>query len=74
MLTNNELPMRKVSKYGVFPVPYFPTFELNKERYSVSLSVQFEYGPEKTLWTLFTQCPLKIGFTTFADSDTFNFY
>ena len=49
MLTNNELPMRKVSKYGVFPVPYFPTFEMNTERYSVSLSVQFEYGPEKTL-------------------------
>ena len=27
---------RKVSKYGVFSGPYFPAFELNTEKYSVS--------------------------------------
>ena len=30
----------KVSKYGVFSGPYFPVFELNTERYSVSLHIQ----------------------------------
>ena len=31
----------KVSKYGAFSSPYFPTFELNTGRYGVSL--RFEY-------------------------------
>ena len=30
----------KVSKYGVFSGPYFPTFGLNTDRYSVSLRIQ----------------------------------
>ena len=30
----------KVSKYGVFSGPYFPTFGLNTERYGVSLRMQ----------------------------------
>ena len=33
-----------VSKYGVFFSPYFPTFGLNTERYSVSLRIQSECG------------------------------
>ena len=33
---------RKVSKYGGFLGQYFPTFELNTERYGVSLRIQFE--------------------------------
>ena len=33
-----------MSKYGVFSVPYFPTFGLNKERYSVSLHIQSKSG------------------------------
>ena len=34
----------KVSKYGVFSGPYFPTFGLNTERYSVYLRIQSKYG------------------------------
>ena len=41
-----------MSKYGVFTGPYFPVFGLNKEFYSVNLSVFIlntgKYGPEKT--------------------------
>ena len=33
----------KVSKYEVFPGPYFPAFKLNMKRYGVSLRTQFEY-------------------------------
>ena len=33
-----------MSKYGVFSGPYFPAFELNTERYGVSLRVQSECG------------------------------
>ena len=33
----------KVSKYGGFPGPYFPVFELNTEIYSVNLRIQPEY-------------------------------
>ena len=44
--------LREVSKYGVFTGPYFPVFGLNKEFYSVNLSVFIlntgKYGPEKT--------------------------
>ena len=35
-------------KYGVFYGPYFPTFELNMEKYSVSLRIQFECGKIRT--------------------------
>ena len=35
---------RKESKYRVISGPYFPTFELNTERYKVSLRIQSEYG------------------------------
>ena len=38
----------KVSKYGGFSVPYFPTFGLNTERYSVSLRIQSEGGKIRT--------------------------
>ena len=38
----------KVSKYGVFSGPYFPEFGLNMKRYSVSLSIQLEYGKVRT--------------------------
>ena len=41
--------MWKVSKYGVFPRPYFPVFGLNTGK----------YGPEKSqtrIWTRFMQC------------------
>ena len=34
------LTVWKVSKYGVFSGPYFPTFGLNTERYSVYLRIQ----------------------------------
>ena len=44
--TNLVLPERytawKVSKYGFFSGPYFLTFALNTERYSVSLRIQSE--------------------------------
>ena len=40
----------KVSKYGVFSGPYFPTFGLNTKRYFVSLRIftpnAGKYGPE----------------------------
>ena len=39
---------RKVSKYGVFSGPYFPEFELNTERYSVSLHTQSVCGKIQT--------------------------
>ena len=35
-------------KYGIFSGPYFPAFGLNTERYSVSLSIQFECGEIQT--------------------------
>ena len=38
----------KVSKYGVFPGPYFPAFELNTERYFVFHRIQSEYGKIRT--------------------------
>ena len=38
----------KVSKYGVFSGPYFPTFRLNTERYGVFSPKAGKYGPEKT--------------------------
>ena len=38
------LTVWKVSKYGVFSGPYFPTFGLNTERYSVYLRIQSKYG------------------------------
>ena len=34
----------KVSKYGVFPSPYFPAFGLDTERYGVSLRIKSECG------------------------------
>ena len=39
---------RKVSKYGVFSGPYIPVFELNTERYVVSLGIQCECGQIRT--------------------------
>ena len=42
---------QKVSKYGVISGPCFPTFELNTERYEISLRIQLhagKYGPEIT--------------------------
>ena len=38
----------KVSKYGVFSGPYFPTFGLNTERYGVSLRIQSKCGKRRT--------------------------
>ena len=38
----------KMSKYGVFSVPYFPEFGLNTERYSVSLRIQSEVEKIRT--------------------------
>ena len=38
----------KVSKDGVFSDPYFPTFGLNTERYSVTLRIQSECGKTRT--------------------------
>ena len=38
----------KVSKDGVFSGSYFPTFELNTERYSVTLRIQSECGKTRT--------------------------
>ena len=35
-------------KYGIFYGPYFPIFELNMEKYSVSLRIQFECGKIRT--------------------------
>ena len=34
----------KSAHIGSFPGPYFPAFELNTERYSVSLRIQSECG------------------------------
>ena len=43
----------KVSKYGVFPGPYFPVFGLNTKIYGVNNTGK--YGPEKLrIRTLFT--------------------
>ena len=39
---------RNVSKYGVFPGPYFPAFGLNTEKYFVSLRIQSECGKIRT--------------------------
>ena len=53
-LTNSDPPeiIRKialnVSKYGVFPGPYFPAFGLNAERYEVSLRIQSKCGIIRT--------------------------
>ena len=38
----------KVSKYEVFSGPYFPAFELNMERYEISLRIQSECGKIRT--------------------------
>ena len=38
----------KVSKYGVFSGPYFPTFGLNTEKYGVSLRIQPKWGKIRT--------------------------
>ena len=38
----------KVSQYGVISGPHFPAFELNTERYFVSLRIQSEYGKIRT--------------------------
>ena len=50
--TNLVLPKRytawKVSKYGFFSGPYFATFALNTERYSVSLRIQSKCGKIRT--------------------------
>ena len=35
---------RKVSKYGVFSGPYFPTLALNTEIYSLNLRIRHAYG------------------------------
>ena len=40
----------KVSKYGVFPGPHFPLFELNTEIYSKFNPNTGKYGPEKTTY------------------------
>ena len=37
-----SFPVWKVSKYGVFSGPYFPTFGLNTESYRVSLRIHSE--------------------------------
>ena len=37
-----------MSKYGVFSGPYFPAFELNAERYFVSLRIQPKRGKIRT--------------------------
>ena len=38
----------KVSKYGVFPSPYFPVFGLNTKIYGVDLRIQSEYRKIRT--------------------------
>ena len=38
----------KVSKYGVISGPYFPAFEVNTERYEVSLRIHSECGKIQT--------------------------
>ena len=38
----------KVSKYGVFPGPYFPVFGQNTKIYIVNLRIQSEYGEIRT--------------------------
>ena len=37
-----------MSKYGVFPGPYFPAFGLNTQRYGVSVRIQSECGKIRT--------------------------
>ena len=56
-----HLPLREVSKYGVFSGPYFPAFVLNTGRYSVSLRIQSKCRKIQTkknsvLGLFFTQC------------------
>ena len=56
-----HLPLREVSKYGVFSGPYFPAFVLNTGRYSVSLRIQSKCRKIQTkknsvLVLFFTQC------------------
>ena len=48
--TKDKVPFTswKVSKYGVIPGPYFPTFGLKTERYFVSLCIQSECGKIRT--------------------------
>ena len=55
----------KVSKYGVFPGPYFPVLGLNREIYSVNLHIQTKFRKTRTrkkmrIWTLFMQCTLEV--------------
>ena len=40
--------MLKASKYEFFSGPYFLVFEVNTERYSVSLHIQSEYREIRT--------------------------
>ena len=48
-----------MSKYGVFPGPYFPIFGLNTKIYSVNLRIQSKNGKMRAriprIWTLFTK-------------------
>ena len=52
----------KVSKYGAFSGPYFPTFGPNTERYgsispySVRMRKNTDHKNLLRMWTLFTQC------------------
>ena len=39
---------QKMSKYGVFPGPYFPVFEVNTELYGVNLRIKPKYGKLRT--------------------------
>ena len=54
-----------MSKYCVISGPYFPVFELNTNRYEVSLRIQSKYRNliiqseyKGRIWTLFTQWEL----------------
>ena len=51
LFINGDNSTWKVSKYGVFPGPYFPVFALITGIYSVNLPISAnirKYGPEKT--------------------------
>ena len=53
MVFKKSAPGAKGSKYGVFSGPYFPTFGLNTERYSVSLRIQSKCGKIRARKTLY---------------------
>ena len=44
----DQWTLREKCPYSVFFCPYFAAFELNTERYSVSLCIQFEFGKIRT--------------------------